>query len=274
MNLLLLEPGEIPDDGRVVLTDRRATHAREVLDVSPGDQVRVGVIRGARGTGTIIARSDERIEVQVDLHEPASPSPAIDLILAVPRPKAVPRILRAAACLGVRRIDLVNAWRVDKSYLSSHELAPRALRDNLLLGCEQGMTTWLPDIHVHRMLMPFIREHLEPRLQAIPRSPPGAPRRSEDRLVVADPDAEAMLEEAVPDHAAETARHGSPTTPALIAAIGPERGWIPRELDTFVGLGGKLVSLGAPTLTVEVAVTALLAQLMLLNRVRTSTAGD
>lgn len=264
MNLLLLEPGEIDDSGRAVLTDRRAAHACEVLDVGPGDRLRVGAIRGPRGTGEVIARSGTRIELQVDLCDPASAAPGIELVLAVPRPKVVPRILRAAACLGVRRIDLVNAWRVDKSYLSSHELAPRTLRHNLLLGCEQGMTTWLPDVTVHRMLMRFVKEHLEPRMDS---------RGS--GFLVADPGAPATLEEAVLGRSTNTEPGVDPASPGVIAAIGPERGWIPRELDTFVGLGGAMVSLCSTTLTVEVAVTALLSQLVLLHRMaaRAASAG-
>ena len=49
-------------------------------------------------------------------------------------------------------------------------------------------------------------------------------------------------------------------------AIGPEGGWIERELETFVERGFKPVSLGAPILRVEAAVAAALGQLLLLQR--------
>lgn len=53
--------------------------------------------------------------------------------------------------------------------------------------------------------------------------------------------------------------------PAVLA-IGPEGGWIERELETCVARGFKPVSLGAPFLRVEAAVASSLAQLALLFR--------
>jgi 16S rRNA (uracil1498-N3)-methyltransferase len=53
--------------------------------------------------------------------------------------------------------------------------------------------------------------------------------------------------------------------PVLIA-IGPEGGWIDRELDSFAARGFTAVRLGAPILRVEAAVTAALAQITLLRR--------
>ena len=52
----------------------------------------------------------------------------------------------------------------------------------------------------------------------------------------------------------------------LTLAIGPEGGWIDRELDTFVARGFTPVSLGAPILRVEAAIAAALAQITLLHR--------
>ncbi len=52
-------------------------------------------------------------------------------------------------------------------------------------------------------------------------------------------------------------------------AIGPEGGWIERELETFVARGFAPVSLGTPILRVEAAVASALGQLLLLHRIRT-----
>ncbi|HYG67097.1 MAG TPA: 16S rRNA (uracil(1498)-N(3))-methyltransferase, partial [Anaeromyxobacteraceae bacterium] len=46
MNLLLLEPGELRDDGTARLTGRRAEHVREVLRAAPGERLRVGRVDG------------------------------------------------------------------------------------------------------------------------------------------------------------------------------------------------------------------------------------
>jgi RsmE family RNA methyltransferase len=53
-----------------------------------------------------------------------------------------------------------------------------------------------------------------------------------------------------------------------VLAIGPEGGWIERELETFVARGFKPVSLGTPILRVEAAVASSLGQLLLLHRLR------
>ena len=58
-------------------------------------------------------------------------------------------------------------------------------------------------------------------------------------------------------------RHDEPTT----LAIGPEGGWIQREVDTFIARGFTPITLGVPILRVETAVAAALGQLVLLRRI-------
>lgn len=243
MNLILIESDEVDASGRVVLADRRASHVSSVLRAAPGDRVRIGVIRGPLGTGEILSVGDGRVEIAAEWSDGEPRVPAVDLILAVPRPKALGRVLEAAASMGVGRIDLVNAWRVDKSYLRAQSLEPAALRAHLILGCEQGSTTWVPDIEVHRLLMPFLRGVLPGRV-------PGAV------AIIAHPRTATQIEDAV--------RPGC--TDRVIAAIGPERGWIDKELGSFAALGFAAVGLGERVFRVETAVAALLAQIELLRR--------
>ena len=259
VNLILLERDEIDQRGHAVLVDRRARHICRVLGAKPGDRVRVGAIRGPIGSGEIVARhGDDKVELRVTLvegHDDAPVvAPSVDLVLAMPRPKALARVLRSASCLGVRRIDLVNAWRVDKSYLSSHLLDPEALRENLLLGCEQGGSTWVPEIRVHSMLMPFVRGELGDRVA-----------RDSVQFFVAQPDAAVTLEEAF---ARAPRRWASDSRSTCVAAIGPERGWIERELTSFAEMGASPVTLCGPILSVDIAVVAFLSQLALLRRVQ------
>ena len=143
--------------------------------------------------------------------------------------------VETCAAFAVRRVDLTNAWRVDKSYLRSPKLAPDALAHAARLGAEQGATTHLPALHVHDRLMAL--------LDARYPSPDGTCR------LIAHPGAKPI--EAV-------LRRGP-----LALAIGPEGGWIQREVDTFVARGFEIVSLGAPILRVEAAVAALLGQLIM-----------
>jgi len=250
VNLLLFEPDELSRAGAAAIEaevelaadDRRARHLREVLRARPGQTVRAGVVRGAIGRAEVLT-DEGRMRLRVVLDGAASPRPPLELILAVPRPKVLPRVLETAASLGVARIDLVNAWRVDRSYFSSPRLAAGELAAALRLGCEQGATTWVPDIEVHPLLMPFLET-------ASARWPAPA------RRIVAHPRAGATIESAVPPGARE---------PVLVA-IGPEGGWIDRELASLAELDFRAVTLGPTVLRVESAVAAVLAQIQLLRR--------
>jgi len=237
VNLLLVEAGEV--DGECVTVDgRRATHLREVLGVTVGSRVRAGIVGGGLGTAEVVA-DDGRITLRLAITEPAPPPLPVEVVLAVPRPKVLTRTIEAIASFAAMRITLTNAWRVDKSYLSSPRLEPDALALAARLGAEQGVTTHVPSITLARRLM----ELLDTRWPA-----PG-----DDLRLVAHPTGR-PLERVVGSDA------------PITLAIGPEGGWIQRELDTFVARGFKPVSLGAPILRVETAVAAALGQLVLLRR--------
>ena len=242
MNLLLVEPAELTD-GTVLLADRRAVHLRSVLGVTPGVHVRAGLVGGGIGTAQVLTDDGTTIALRVSITEPAPRPLAIELVLAVPRPKVLSRAIEIAASFGVSQIALTNAWRVDKSYLDSPRLEPATLARAARLGAEQGATTHVPPITLHRRLMALLDA----------RWPADAPTAG--LRLVAHPDA--PLVETV-------ARRDGPIT----LAIGPEGGWIAREVETFVARGFAPVSLGSAILRVESAIAAALAQLVLLERLR------
>ncbi|HUQ04595.1 MAG TPA: RsmE family RNA methyltransferase [Kofleriaceae bacterium] len=255
MNLLLLERAEVTGDPArpaARISDRRAQHLREVLRVTPGATVRAGIIGGATGQATVVSDDGTTIELALEpVFDPAlvagaapeAPMP-VDLVLAMPRPKVLSRALETAAAFGLRRVDIVNAWRVDKSYLDSPRLEAASITEHLRLGAEQGVTTHLPAVQLHPRLMPFLNEHHPAE---------GAPAST--RLL-------AHARGAVP---IEQAWRASPRTPITLA-IGPEGGWIEREVETFATRGFAVVTLGAPVLRCEVALAAALGQLALLLR--------
>jgi len=237
VNLLLVEPGEVVD-GRVQLreADRRVHHLRTVLGVLRGSRIKAGIVGGALGTADVID-IDDGILLALDAAMPPRPNLPVDLTLAVPRPKVLTRVIEVAASFGVERIDLTNAWRVDKSYLHSPRLDPDALALAARFGAEQGATTHVPPIAVHPRLMPLLDARF---------SSPGGVR------LLAHPGAPPI----------EDAYRGGP----CVLAIGPEGGWIEREVETFVARGFTPVSLGGAILRVEAAVASAFAQLELLAR--------
>jgi RsmE family RNA methyltransferase len=247
VNLLLLEPDELRTGPELWLEGRRALHLLRVLRVTPGRTLRAGIIDGAPGQAEVLELGADRVRVRFDAATtgPAAPAPRLELLLALPRPKALRRVLRAVASLGVPRLRLLNAWRVEKSFFESPHLEPTALRRELVLGCEQGGHTRLPEVSLERLLRPFV--------EGLPSPAPAGELR-----LLCHPGADGL-------EALAAARASEP--PLLIrAALGPEGGWVEAELLSFQGLGFAPASLGPHTLSTEVAVAVLVGQLQLLAR--------
>lgn len=243
MNLLLIEEAEI-HRSHVRLVGRRAEHLRRVLRVEEGREVRVGRIGGAIGKARVTSISGEAVELAVEISDQPHRPPAVDVIVALPRPQALKRVLQYSATMGVGRIDFINAWRVEKSFFQTPVLEPAAIRRHLLLGAEQGMSTWVPEVRIERRFAAYVEKLKET---------PGPLR------LLAHPEADDAIE-AVSDALAEApGRH-------VELAFGPEGGWIDREVESFRQAGFRPVCLGPWILRLETALTAALAQLELLRR--------
>lgn len=233
MNLVLLEDDDFLSDARARLSGRRFHHVRNVLGVSEGSVVKVGRIGGPIGTGVVVDLDQESVTLELELRDdPPSPL-AVDLMLALPRPKVLSRVLSTTTAMGVKNIILFDCWRVEKSFWSSPRLREDRIRTALVEGLEQARDTVLPTVRLVRHFRPFVEDEL-------PRLVDGR------RAVVADPSATA------PPRAGRG---------CVIAAIGPEGGFIPNEISMFESIGFDPVSLGPRILHVEAAVPALLAKL-------------
>ncbi|MEW6594922.1 MAG: 16S rRNA (uracil(1498)-N(3))-methyltransferase [Thermodesulfobacteriota bacterium] len=243
MNLILLFPEEVSGD-HVTLTDQRAEHIRTVLRSTEGDQLRVGVLNGPIGTATVESVARSNVSLRLDLHGPVPPIPPTALILALPRPIMLKRVLAQATALGVARIFLINANRVEKSFFQASLLQDKAYESALIQGLEQAVDTRLPEVTIHQRFRPFVEDILPAYLADYP------------VRLIAHPNAAAPLPEVAPVPLAEQ----------TILAIGPEGGWVDFELDRFTACGFQGFTLGPRILRVDSAVPALLAQLELLRR--------
>ena len=243
MNLLLLEPGEIAGN-ETVLTGRRAEHLLRVLGVVPGDTVRVGVIGGRLGSGRVLAADAGAVRLAVSLEREPAADLHLELILALPRPIMLQRILKQGTVLGVRRFHLIRSRRVEKSFFHSPVLEPGKMRALLLEGMEQAMDTRLPEVTLHHQFRPFVEEVL-PTLTG--------------RGLIAHPGVSDNL---------TTLPVGHDPGESLLLAVGPEGGWSEYELERFVDAGFHPFSMGERILHVDTAVVALLAQLRLLYDLR------
>ncbi|HKL83316.1 MAG TPA: RsmE family RNA methyltransferase, partial [Desulfobacter sp.] len=123
MNLILLDDRDFISPDRVRLQDDRCRHIFRVLRAKPGDTLVCGKKNAKMGTGLIVSIDRQSIEMEVCLeHDPPAPLP-VTLVLALPRPKMLKRILQSLASLGVKEIFLVNSRRVEKSFWGSGVLS-------------------------------------------------------------------------------------------------------------------------------------------------------
>ncbi len=235
MNLVLLGAEDFVAPARVRLSGRRLEHVRRVHRARVGDELTVGVEGGWVGRGRVERLDAEALELVVTLVAAPPPKLPLTLVLALPRPKVLNRVVAAATSLGVARIFLINSWRVEKGYWSSPRVGEDNLREQRVLGLEQARDTVLPELHLRRFFVPFVRDEL-----------PGLAAGS--ATLVAHPGApEAPVPRAV----------ASPVT----LAVGPEGGFIAAEVASLREVGFAPVSLGARILRVETAVAALVGRL-------------
>ena len=258
MNFLLLEPCEIDAAGIAVVRGRRAAHLITVLKVQVDTRLRAGVINGLRGSAPVQKLAADAVTIHVELRE--RPELLRDtLLLAVPRPKVLMRMLAHAAALGFARVVLFRCWRVDKSWAQSRAFDCDVQRQQLLLGLEQAGRTQIPEVLSFDRFKPMIEDEL-PQLD-LPQ-----PR------FVAHPYA------ATPTHQLSgfglSSRHSlggevrSSIPKAFTLAIGPDGGFLPYQVDKLTEAGFHAVTLGPNALRTETALAALWAQLDLLRRQR------
>ncbi|WP_372876301.1 16S rRNA (uracil(1498)-N(3))-methyltransferase [Pseudomonas sp.] len=234
MNLLLLEDGDFVAADRALLSGRRLKHLHEVHRAEVGDRLRVGRLDGLMGSGQLLRLDAEQAELSIELDQSAPEKLPITLLLALPRPKMLRRVLQTISAMGVPRLVLLNSYRVEKSFWQTPFLEPAAIREQLILGLEQARDTVLPEIIIEKRFKPFV----EDRLQALAADSLG---------LIGHPGAYPACPRAVDR--------------AVTLAIGPEGGWIPYEVEKLQEAGLQPVQLGERILRVETAVTALLARL-------------
>jgi RsmE family RNA methyltransferase len=234
LNLLLFTDGDRIEPGKIVLRGRRLQHLRQVHRAAVGDILRVGEVDGLMGEGKILDINDEVAVLAVSLQQSPPAKLPLRLVLALPRPKMLRRILRGVAEFGVAELHLINSFRVEKSYWQSPVLDAGAIREYLLQGLEQSRDTGIPVVHCQQRFKPFVEDVL-PALVA------------GRRVLLAHPGDYPPC----PYNVAEE----------IVLIMGPEGGFIPYEVEQLQQAGCKVVSLGPRILRVENAVSSALGRL-------------
>lgn len=235
MNLLLFAADEIA--APLPRHDPRAQHLLQVLRRAAGDEFDAGLINGPRGKGRIAAVRDDALTLTFTWAEPPAPPDAITLLVGLPRPQTARDILRDATTLGVSAIHFVATEKSEPSYAQSTLWRAGEWRRHALAGAEQAFSTQLPEVTATHSLASALA-HLVPT---------DAPNANTTRLALDNYEAPRALRDChlLSDN-------------ALVLALGPERGWGPRDRAQLRDAGFGLAHLGSRVLRLETAVVAAL----------------
>lgn len=233
MNLIILFESDFLDSKTAILNDRRFEHISTIQKPVPGDFLKVGLLNGNTGLAEVKDISETEISLRVELTNSPPQALPLTLILALPRPKMLKRILQTVSTMGVKQLYLINSYRVDKSYWGSPVL-DQQIENHLLLGLEQAGDTIMPEVHFRKRFKPFVEDELPEISEA-------------GSSFVA--------------HPYNAAKCPEPSTEFKTLAIGPEGGFIPYEVEKLNQCGFKSIHIGERILRVETAVPVLLSRL-------------
>ena len=155
------------------------------------------------------------------------------------------RLLPQLASLGVRRIFLVGAEKVEKAFWGAQLLKEEIYRPLLVGGLQQAGTTQLPTIHVSRNFAHFMKRNFDSTFEG------------QNPRIVAHPYAAGTRSQAL--------RPVCVRGQIPVLAVGPEGGWTDAELALLAEKGFDRMSLGPRILRTDTALIALLGILMSLQ---------
>ena len=235
MNIVLLEAEQTQSEFWKIDNPRQIQHLSQHVQLNAGDTLKVGIRNGERYLTEVISVSEQQIRIRPIQLEAIPAKLPVHLILALPRPKVLPRIIMDAVTLGVERISLIHSYRVDKSYWQSPFL--QQLDDYVTLGLEQAGDTISPEIQMYKRFKPFVEDVLPTFIS------------DQKPAYVAHPYAEQQMPHAI--------QH------SCCLIVGPEGGFIPFEVDLFKKNGCQARRLGNRILRTETAVSHILGRLFI-----------
>lgn len=237
MNLLLLHPEDIICADTACIQGNRLKHIIQVHRSKPGDSIRLGQINGLMGEGVIQELDQKRCIIEFKLEQAPPAALPVTVIMALPRPKMLRRILRFTAEIGVKQLYLINSYRVEKSFWQSPVLKPENTLEFLYQGLEQAKDTILPEVVLKPRFKPFV----------------------EDELAIISANTQALIAHPGNNPAPPPCPHQINQASTLV--IGPEGGFIPYEVSLIQAQGFQQIGLGPRILRVENAYSSIIAKL-------------
>lgn len=233
MNIILLDSRQTETELWSITSTRQLEHLQQHLQIQVGDTLKVGIREGQRYLTEIVEISEKAVRLK-PLQEEAVPEKLpVTLIVALPRPKVLRRLIMDSVTLGVEKIILLHSYRVDKSYWQTPFL--QQLNHYIELGLEQAGDTVAPKIELYKRFKPFVEDILPGLIS------------TDCPAYVAHPYAEQAMPFAI-EH-------------SCTIVIGPEGGFIPYEVDLLIKNGCQAVSLGNRIIRTETVIPYVLGRL-------------
>ncbi|MFC6381291.1 16S rRNA (uracil(1498)-N(3))-methyltransferase [Psychrobacter glacincola] len=247
MNCILLPAANFSNESAHINEAKQVEHISQVLAAKVGDTLKIGQLKGNLGSAIIADITPERIELcEVKLTIAPPPKLNLTVVLALPRPKVLRRLMMDMTALGVRDIILINSYRTQKSYWQSPMLG--RLDEFVLEGLQQGVDTVAPRISLQKRFKPFVEDELAQLIT--------------NRAIIAHPYAELSFSQYVQKQLENSEPPHSSVLPSMVF-IGAEGGWIDYEVELLIKQGCQAVHIGPRILRTEAAVNAILGQWLL-----------
>ena len=235
MNIIVVEDHHFIKNDTIRLSGRHFEHVTKILNTQVGSELSIGRLNGNLGKAKLQIIGSDFLELTiVELDTPPPPTLPVSLILGLPRPRMLQRTLQTIATMGVKHLHLIQSGRVEKSFWQTPLLRSESIHEQLLIGLEQGKATQLPSVTFHTRFRPFIEDH--PLINHSPAL----------KLIA---------------HPGDYPKAYSVDKCTTLLAIGPEGGFLNKEVEQFQLRGFKTIQLGERILRVETAIPVLLAKL-------------
>jgi len=280
---------------RLRQSDERFEHLRQVLKkTNKGDEFKATILNERLATGRILSYDDDdERSVLIEIlstkeeEEKEEKMVTVSLLLAMPRPKVLRRLLSVFAQFGVRNVHMFSAEKTERCYFQSEVLTEDVLVREFTRGVEQNALDFkFPNASKCRNLNAVLEallssgdeegrkgreENIAKRVNGkkganfewLLRSMrdeeegEGGEERRRINLLAHPSSASVSVTEAL----AQEKSAISTNRVEILLAVGPEGGWSEEEVRTFATFDFVNVGLGNRVFTTDVATIALLSSI-------------
>jgi len=235
----------LPKNATSISDAQQITHIKKVLKSKVGDTLSIGEMGGYIGRATIAEINSNEVllsDIVLDKKPPAKLD--LTVILALPRPKVLRRLIMDMTSLGVNKLIIVNSYRTQKSYWQSPLL--NRIDEFVFEGLQQAIDTVPLEVEFQKRFKPFVEDEFWALLDG---------HKEQGNGVIAHPYASLSWRSYVDGLKSKSSHKNS--MPKILC-IGAEGGWIDYEVDLLCKHGCTSVSLGERILRTETVVNVLL----------------